>query len=703
MSFLKTTGICLCLIFTSLLSCAQRKAEIYISHGGNDANTGTIDKPMASLNGALERLPSMKGFQSITIFMRAGYYPLNKTVLIDSGMIAGTQLTIANYNKEKVIISGGVELDTKKFHVVTDTKMLKRLPQNARGKVYETDMDAQGVVDFGNRLPHGFSRETTAPLELFFNESPLVLSRWPNNDMVPIGTVSDRGSMPRSGEKENRGALFTYNFDRPSQWQPNDDIWLYGIFAHSYADDNVPVDTIDTAGRTIKLKQASFYGVFASDESKEGRTRGYYFYNIPEELDTAGEWWIDKVHHTLYLWPPSDIHSAHISVSTLETPLVVLYHAKDVLLRGLEFGYGRGLGIYATGTDGVSISDCRFMNFGTKAISTSDPVGAFTVPYKKKNVSADKSPNIHFKVSSCTIYNTGTGAITLGGGDRRNLVPAGNLVSGCDIYNYSRINRASPPAIVLQGAGNTVTHCFIHDASSAAIGYSGNNHEISYNHIMQVATDFSDIGAVYTGRDPSSTGNKIYGNFFDSILSHRNYAVAAVYMDDGSGGMIVSGNIFYKCGSSTGYGAIHVNGGSDNRFENNYFISCPKVISNTFWDDKKWHDYMSRPDMLKRLTKDVDIRSDKYLSEYPFLRSFFDSSGTQPPRLNFISNSLLYKVDRIVGGNNNFKVDNVYTSADGSEFVNIKEKNFDLRTIPPVLQKSKNWEPVPFDRIGPGK
>ncbi len=311
------------------------------------------------------------------------------------------------------------------------------------------------------------------------------------------------------------------------------------------------------------------------------------------------------------------------------------------------------------------------------------------------------SDNTDFVVTGCTIYNTGTGAITLSGGDRKSLQLGRNKLANCKIYNYSRINRSSPPGIVISGVGNTVTHCEISDASSGAIGFSGNNHIISYNHIRKVATGFSDIGAVYTGRDPSSTGTIIEYNLFDSITNRPEYAVAAVYIDDGSGGMNVTGNIFYKCGNTVkkGFGAVHINGGHNNYFKNNYFIDCEKAFSNTLWDDAKWQQYLSGADIQKKIKKEVDIDAAPYTTQYPYLKTYTNPNATGE-RMNYISNTFLYDVTKFVPDKNSFTVNNTFNSPDGNEIASLKQKDFDLKQQPAALKAAKGWRPVPYNDIG---
>ena len=98
-------------------------------------------------------------------------------------------------------------------------------------------------------------------LELFFNDQPMQLARWPNQGMVRIGKVLDTGSKPREGDFSNRGGKFTYDYDRPSRWKHADDIWLSGIFCWEFAEDTIKVRAIDAEKKTITLADAHVYGI----------------------------------------------------------------------------------------------------------------------------------------------------------------------------------------------------------------------------------------------------------------------------------------------------------------------------------------------------------------------------------------------------------------------------------------------------------
>lgn len=205
----------------------------------------------------------------------------------------------------------------------------------------------------------------------------------------------------------------------------------------------------------------------------------------------------------------------------------------------------------------------------------------------------------------------------------------------------------SSPAIFLGGVGNTIKNCFIHDSQGQAIMYWGNNHDISYNKIQDVVQEINDQGAVYTGRDRSSTGTRIHNNLFENLVSPRGYMVAAVYIDDGSGGIKVDSNVFKNCGSVQGkqkFGAVHINGGGDNTFADNNFVNCGLAVSMTSWTDEKWKALMGTKEMSKKLKSDVNSNSALFLKRYPYLKKL--ASNDYRPGPNKFKNSLCINVGR---------------------------------------------------------
>ena len=58
-----------------------------------------------------------------------------------------------------------------------------------------------------------------------------------------------------------------------------------------------------------------------------------------------------------------------------------------------------------------------------------------------ENTTFEREGGTNHGVVGCDIYNTGAGGISLGGGDRVTLTPAGNYVRNCHIHDFNRLDR----------------------------------------------------------------------------------------------------------------------------------------------------------------------------------------------------------------------------------------------------------------------
>jgi hypothetical protein len=80
------------------------------------------------------------------------------------------------------------------WNEVVDPKVLKRLAESARGHVLVTDLRAQGMTDFGKLTAHGFAMGSqAAEAELFYDDAPMMLARWPNDGFRGIEGKDDSG------------------------------------------------------------------------------------------------------------------------------------------------------------------------------------------------------------------------------------------------------------------------------------------------------------------------------------------------------------------------------------------------------------------------------------------------------------------------------------------------------------------------------
>jgi hypothetical protein len=178
------------------------------------------------------------------------------------------------------------------------------------------------------------------------------------------------------------------------------------------------------------------------------------------------------------------------------------------------------------------------------------------------------------------------------------------------------------------------------------IYFQGNDHLIEYNLFERACNDSDDMGVIYSGRDPSARGTVIRYNCFSDIFpSNHNISVCGIYIDDGSGGMAIQSNLFYKVGNPGHFkffGSIFLHAGFENHITDNIFIDCQRCVGYIPWLDKKWTNQMTSAVMTKRLREDVDILSDLYQERYPVLRDFYNIITNRPPNYvedNFYANS----------------------------------------------------------------
>lgn len=641
----------------------------YVSPHGKTSNPGTFERPFATpqeARNAIRKARVKNPGRRYTVYFREGTYVFKEPLELNASDSGSLEFPVkyAAYRRENVVFHGGARLDPTSFSPVQDENILSRLRPEVRGNVLEINLIKAGISDFGQMRQHGFGPVPgPAPLELFINDKWQTLARYPNEGKLNIGRVNDPGSIPRQGDFSNRGAAFGYEYEGPERWTKATDIWLHGWFSFGYNDDHLRVEKIDTAGKIIRTAQPHLYGVVTNtypDTSKWSdmaglSLRGYYVYNLPEEIDRPGEWYLDRASGKLYLYPPPDFSNAKVEVSMLEAPLLQLRNTAFISVEGITFTTSRGMGIYLENAHHIAIEACTFNKLGTVAVSAGQPL-----QHTAQRYALDGSPVLdqwdselfhHIAVRHCRIHDTGAGGIILTGGDRRTLTPSGNEISRCEFYRVDLRNHTYAAALKLFGAGNSVDHCHFHDLRHMAIWYRGNDHRISHNLFERICTYADDMGAICTGRDPASRGISILNNHFRDILPFDDESqVGAVFLDDGVGGTEVARNFFERTGSKGDkelFGAVFIHGGHENNVHHNVFLDCEMAVGNNYWPDKRWKAYLEGPIIRERLLREVDITGPVFLEKYPGLKNYFSDYG---PRLNRVAENVLIGSNMPING-----------------------------------------------------
>ncbi len=124
---------------------------------------------------------------------------------------------------------------------------------------------------------------------------------------------------------------FTLATNRTGRWTQAPDAWVHGYFAYPWADNHLPVASIETTTGAITVTGAAIGGIHPTVQG--GGPSPVYAYNLLEEITQPGEWYLDRTTGTLYLWPPANLAQHDLEVSVLSTPLVTTTGASHVILQ----------------------------------------------------------------------------------------------------------------------------------------------------------------------------------------------------------------------------------------------------------------------------------------------------------------------------------------------------------------------------------
>jgi Right handed beta helix region len=662
------------IVISSLMTFGLK--PVYVSPMGSDSGDGSLSNPLSTIQKARDLIRSKKlsGEQGpFSILLGKGDYYFDHTLSFDN---QDRGLSISPLNEEKVRFTGGISINPSQALPVAGSAKGEKFPVDARSHILMVNLKRLGITDYGNLTQFGFGHSLSASaMELFINGKGSHLSRWPNDSIVPVVNVLDKGSVAAEGDKGTRGGRFTYSGNHPSSWKNQEGIWIFGYFNYGWADDAIQLASIDTIEKVLATVQPHNYG-FSSGK----KWNGWYAYNIPEELDEPGEYYIDRTEGILYFYNPGKME--HLEVSVLKDPFITMNETSDITVNGIEFESARGAGIEIKSSSNCILKKCSFRNLGLYAVNISD--------------NKDGAVGTKNGLVDCSISQTGAGGVQLFGGDRRTLTAAGNFVENCSIHDFNRIVKTYCAGVQISGVANRISHCEIFDSPHVAILLSGNDHLIEYNDIHHVCQSTDDVGALYYGRNPSERGIQVRTNYFHEIgLNHYN--TSAIYHDDGACGMSVFGNILYKAGSMPSL----IGGGSDNSYINNIFIDCPIGIH---IDDRllNWaRDMVAKGDVFDKDLTDINYSKPPYSIRYPELAGYWEENPDVPKR-NLIDKNVFVRVDNLIQGDIkylDYSDHNLITKKDPG-FLNEKGHNFKLKKSSKIFRKVPGFKPIPFDKIG---
>lgn len=666
-------ALSLLLLFVAFASASAgtRTAEmrLFVAPDGDDAQDGTMARPLATLVRARDALRTLRqGGEisgAVTVYLRAGTYRFEHTFELtrDDGGSDTNPVIYRPWERERVILSGARAV--RNFVRVENPRVLDRLAEEARPHVLQSDLRAQGIEDLGEAVSVG------RRLELFFDKKPLELARWPNEGFVTIQRVTGGEPFTSHGIRGDKIGQFTYDGDRPERWRVEPEVWLHGYWFWDWSDAWQRIENIDADTKMIRL-----YPPFHGYGYRPGQR--FYAANLLCELDRAGEYYVDREDGVLYVWPPralpgAETEDAAAEVSVLGT-LLSIDGASDVTIQGLVFEATRDTAIEIRRSERVRIAGCVIRNTGSWATRIDE--------------------GSECGVIGCDILATGEGGVALNGGDRNTLTPSEHYATDNRIHHFGRLQRTYRPAVAVSGVGQHVEHNVIHDGPHNAIQLSGNDHSIEYNEVFRVCYETGDVGAFYTGRDWTARGTRVRYNFFHDIAGPGLYGAMAVYLDDSASGFEIRGNLFVRAGR-----AAFIGGGRDNIVENNVFIECQPSVHVDARGLGWMRDHVEPGGTLPARLAAVPYRDPPWSERYPQLLELLDDDPGAP-KGNVIRRNIS------VGGTwseiepkarSLVKLADNFTDGD-PQFVDAASGDYNLKDNSPAW--ALGFERIPFARIG---
>lgn len=660
---------------------------IVVSPEGNDRNLGTQEEPLATLEGARNRIRILRQEGSlpdkpIIVLLREGDYILENSFRLhprDSGT-SDQPVVFMAFPRETPRIMGGYRLNPEDFRPISDPEVKARIiDRQAAQRILEFDLKSKGITGFGEISRRGFymagDLSKTPPMHLFINGSPQQLARWPNDSTVRMGEILDPGPLDIPEERpaggnfiraelnpvyakmighltdnategripapslewtrnvpdfHERGGIFRFDYDRPLKWADSDDIWIAGIFGFSWAWSYNRVARIDREERRIELAHGETYGI-----QKNWFDDFHHFENILEEIDQPGEYYIDRQRGILYFYPGYDWNAnTEVLVSSADFPLWAMQGVEHIHLDGLSFVGGRTDAIHVHNGRHVTLNNLHIHSFAGTAVTV--------------------RRGSHVTIDNAHIHDIGSTGVILVGGDWETLEPSGHKITNSRVHDIAYFDQVYNPAVSLDAdsVGTVVRGNTFFDIPHIAITIRGNDHLIENNEFFRIGR-FSDMGAIYgnLGERPSQRGHVIRGNFFHNI-GHEKTHFYAVYPDNQTMGWLIENNVFFNMGLNNS--AINVNSGSYIIVRNNLFVDVPLAIRHSFHSFGA-HDYSG---IWKSYFERFNFAEMVHGERYPELLVFFEEPRNPSESNTFVGN-IIYNPNKELLGENGVEHANI--------------------------------------------
>lgn len=536
--------------------------EYYVDPQGKDSGDGSLNNPFATIEQAKEQARDRikeNPNQNYTVYLREGIYNVVEPIEfgVEDSVSDGFSVTYKAYENENVSIVCGKKIDSSFIKLVRDDDIISRLPNGMNGKVYEVDLNAAGYTreDYGEENYRGtYTRMNSAvPSNGYsaifsFDGEMMTNARYPNKGFMHVTDIIKSGASSFSSDADRyNGITLPYPDVRCDRWATAKDAIIFGTLYYDWAGASADLGTVDKRKRTISTKQGFLYGIRAYSPTTEGGK--WYIYNLLEELDAPGEYYLDREANKLYFYPPTDIESGSLTMGYGKT-VFNLKNANNIKFEGVSIEGARSYAVYAKNCNNILMNKCEIKN----------SIGGVTY---------DGGSNCG--IINSEIHDVDSG-ISLQGTDeqREFLTESAHYAINNHIYNWALWTMLYSSAARMSGVGNMFAKNKVHGAEHQAIQPQGVNNLVEYNEFYDTNRSIGDSGCLYEGQNFAMRGNVYRYNYFHDIGPRDGSKfVHCIYEDDTMSGSDIYGNIFENATQG-----VFLNGGFDTKIHNNIFIDC---------------------------------------------------------------------------------------------------------------------------------
>jgi len=364
------------LVLAGVLSQPLMAKDYYVAVDGNDKNQGSLDKPFAHIQRAVNKMQA-----GDTIYVRGGRYTQRVKISKRSGS-ADKPFTISAYQDEHVVLDGTTNITTP---------WVKH-----QGDIYKTTLKQ--------------------PIwQLFVDGKSMSSARWPNGNWND-GTIWDKTqsmAWPEKGQLgtyyneqltaidfDLSGAIIVVNSGSFKTYQSR-------VTAHQAGSDHFSYNTKGVKSHFSFKNKVSHHGYFL--EGKLGL------------LDTEQEWYFNPTTKELYLWAEGGVNPRTLDIrGKVSSYALTVIRSKHIKITGIDF-FGTTFKVDKSAH--VTIEDVKldYPSYSKRMLGDLSRIDVTRMVVKKEFDGAYNT------LRNCTIAYTDGPAIEMSG--------LGNRIENCNIHD----------------------------------------------------------------------------------------------------------------------------------------------------------------------------------------------------------------------------------------------------------------------------